>query len=254
MRKIAIILLLILFMLATAACAEAAKAVIAYDVYTKAAAAMENVKSLAADTNMTITMNMDGQDVEIVMSGFIKAVTISETEVEMHMDMNTTVMGQDIKLNAYYKDGIYYMDSEGQKFSMEMPLDQIQRQANVEALSFPDTAIKNQQITKVEGGNELSFTLDGAALTDAIAAQMGDLSAMLGEGADMALGDIDYVVFIDGQGNLKNTKMSFSMDMNMLGATMPFSAIINMEYVQINNVTIDFPDDLSSYDSMGIVF
>ena len=254
MRKILLILFLLLFTLTSAACAAATNAVVAFDIYNQATAAMKNIKSLAADTRVKMIMSMNEKEIAVEISGSIKSITISETEVEMQVDMNTIVMGQEIELKAFYKDGVYYVDTEGQKFSMELPIEQMKRQTNIEALSFPVTAIKNQQITKKDNGNELSFTLDGTTLTDAVAAQLGDLSSILSAGVVMSIGDIEYMIFIDKQGNLKTTQMIFSMEVNMLGATVPFSAEINADYVQINDVTIDFPDDLDAYLPMGIQF
>jgi hypothetical protein len=253
MKKNAVILVLLLFMLTSAACGSE-KTVFAYDIYSQATAAMDSVKSLAADTNVKMKMSTAGMDFEVAMSGAIKAVTLSENDVEMQLDMLTSFMGQDIELKAFYKDGVYYLEADGQKTSMAMPLEQIQKQANIEALSFPDTAIKDQQMTNKDGGKELSFTLDGTVLSDTVTAQMGDLTALLGEGAEMTIGDVDYAVFIDKQGNLKSTQMSFSMEMGLFGETMPCSMEISMDYVQINNVSIDFPADLDAYEPMDIQF
>ena len=257
MKKFVVILFMLLFVFSTTACAAgslAPKTALAYDIYSKAAEAMEDVESLAADTVMTMTTTVDGEEFEIEMSGFIKAVTLSETEVEMHLNMSTTIMGEKMNIEAFFKDGVYYMEMQGQKISMEMPLEQVMQQAHTKLLDFPDTAIKNQQETKKDGGEELSFVLDGAVLTDAIAEQMGGLADMLGEQADMTIGDIEYVVFIDGKGNLKTTTMNFSMEMGVMGETVPVSMEMSMEYVQINNVTIDFPNDLDSYMLMGNMF
>jgi hypothetical protein len=256
MKKIVVMLLVLTLMLTMTACVGSGPktAQAAYDIYSRAAEAMSNIESLAANTNMTMSMSYEGEEIKIELAGFIKEVILSETEVEMQLEMNTSTMGQDMEIKAFYKDGIYYMESLGQKVSMEMPLDQMLEQANTKALSFPDTAIKSQRATEKDGGQELSFTLDGTVLTDAIAGQLGNLSAMLGEQPDMTLSDIEYMVFIDGKSSLKTTWMSFSMEMGMMGETIPVSAEISMEYVQINNVSIDFPADLDSYPLIDMAY
>jgi len=256
MKKIAAILLVGALMITMAACAnEGPKtALAAYDIYSQAAEYMSNIESLAANTNMTMIMSYDGEEVEIAVSGFVKEIIISETEVEIQMEMTTATMGQEVEVKAFYKDGVYYMESSGQKFSMEMPLDQILEQANTGTLTFPDTAVKDQLATEKGDGQELSFTLDGAAMTDVIAKQLGSLAAILGEQPDMTMSDIDFVAFIDGQGKLKTTWISFNMEMNMMGETLPISAEVSMDYLQINDVSIDFPTDLDSYQQVDRVY
>lgn len=253
MKKIAVILLILTLTLAMAACGgEEPKTALAYDIYSQATEAMSNIESLAANTSATIFMLVEDDDVEMVMSGLIKVVCISETEVEMQMDMSTKVIGETMDFSSFYKGGIYYVEMSGQKLAMELPLDQIQEQATTEALSFPDTAIKNQQATAKDGGHELTFLLDGSALTDSAIAQLGSLSEMLAGQPEITVGDIEYVVFIDGQGNLKTTLMSFSMELSVRGETVPMNAEISLEYVQFNDVSIDFPDDLDSYQLFSL--
>lgn len=249
MKKIVAILLVLTVMLTLAACEKAEpKTALAYEIYNEATGAMSDIGSLAANTSVTMSMVVEGEEMVVEMSGLVKAVYISETEVEMQMDMATTIMGEDMEIKYFYKDGIYYMDAAGQKIAMEMPLEQMLEQANTEALAFPDTAVKNQQVTEKNGGQELSFTLDGEALIDAVAGQLGSLSSMLGGETNFSMGDIEYVVFVDGQDTLKNTWMSFSMELSVMEDTIPISAEVSMDYLQINNVSIDFPTDLDSYE------
>jgi len=261
MKRTVVLLLLLALTLSTAACAGEAggggggvggpKTALAYDTYSQATEAMSNIESLIADTDISMTMSFAGQDMSVEMSGIIKQVILSETELEMQMNMRTITMGEEIDFITYYKDGVYYMELEEQKMCMEVPLEHIQAQANTEALAFPDTAIKEQQATEKDGGQELYFILDGSTLTEAITKQIGSIGDMLGEQSELTIGDIEYKVFVDAQGDLKTTWMSFEMEMNILEEAVPISMEASLNYLQINNVSIDFPADLDTYLPFG---
>jgi hypothetical protein len=260
-REIAAILLALVLMLTVAACTGSSsggggggtQTALAYGIYSQASEALSKVNSLAANTQVIMKMFADGEELEVIMNGLIKVVRLNETEVEMELAMQT--ISEDItEFKAYYKDGLYYLDSKDSKFSMEIPLEQIIKQttSTTEALDFPETVVKNQKMTETGGGKELIFTLDGGAMIDEVAAQLGDFAEnMMVEGVEIVFGDIEYAVIIDEQDNLKETRMSFDMEMKMLEETAFINAEIRMEYLQINNVIIDFPDDLETYEYLG---
>ena len=222
----------------------------AYSVYNQAYEALSKIDSFAANTTMIMTTLTAGGEMPVAMTGFIKMVNLSETEVEMQMDMQTDYMGFVMDSRTFYKDGMYYIDIAGAKNKVEVPLDQIMKQvSSTEAFIFSEDAIKNQNIVDKNGGKELSFTLDGNAVINEIFAQIGDFADMMAaDGIDMSIGDVDFVVFIDGQNNLKTTWMSLNMDMSIMGDTASVNLETRLEYLQINNVTIDFPDDLDAYE------
>jgi len=263
-REIFVVLLALVFMFASVACGGGGgnsgssnsggdgggpSTASAFSIYDQVNEALSDVKSFAANTNMVMTMFMDGEATDMEMTGLIKMVTLSDTDVEMQIDVKTVLEGVDVDVNSFYKDGMYYVDTPDGKFYMELPLVKMMEQASAaQTLSFSEEAVMNQKVVDKNGGKELSFTLDGEALMDEMFAQLGDLASTLGlDENDMSFGDVEYVVFIDGQNNLKTTKTSFDMEMSMMGETMTISSVTNLEFVQINDVTIDFPDDLDAY-------
>lgn len=219
----------------------------AYDIYTAANKSMQDVKSLAVDTKMTIDMEYDGETISMEMNGVIKEVIKSETDVDLEMIMTTVSAGETMDMVCYYTDGYYYMDIMGQKVKMAMPMDQIMDQTNVESISFEESAVKNQGVSAVSGGQELSFTLDGTALSDLLSEQMSSMTQQLGAGATMTFNDVDFKAVVDSEGNLTSSTMAFSFSMNVEGETINASAVADMTYTQLNSTTIELPADLDTY-------
>lgn len=220
----------------------------AYEVYTAAAEAMESITALEAKTVMDIHMEAEGEALDMAMTGVIKEIMHSDTDIELSMVMTTEAMGQEMDVTAYYKDGKYYMETMGQAFVMELPIETAMEQANVESFQFDETAVKDQKVTKEADGTVLSFTLDGAALNDLISEQLGDMMSQLGSDTSYDYGDVTFSALVDDEGALRTTDMAFSFEMTIAGTTVPVEAVMTMEYVAFNDdVTIEAPADTDSY-------
>jgi hypothetical protein len=245
MRKYLLVLLMLLLALPSAACVT--KQATAHDIYSKAAVAMGNATSLAVKTDMGMYITEYGTSTEVVMTGSVKVNKKSKTDVEVLTEVVVNIYGQNVSVTTYYKDGTSYVGAGTQKYRVEVPLEDFLQQTNTEPFSFPDTAVLDQQVMEKDGGKELSFTLDGSALSDAIIKQVGSFTELVGEEAAFSIGDVKYVVLVDGQGYLKTTDMNFDMQARIEDETRGFTMRIGIEYEQINDVVIDFPDDLDSY-------
>jgi len=264
-KKILAILILSLFIFVVAACAGGPpQPDTAYDIYTRAGDAFHSYESLAADSFLTMTVLEDEEEGNRVEETcFIKVINVSETEAEVQWDIYFLYCGSPYDdFKSFYKDGVHYFDEnyperDPRKYSMKRSVEDILGQIAIrtEILSFPDTAVKRQEATQKDGGYELIFILDGEALHGEVLYQLGYHTYLFtgGVGGDdyyWIFDDLEYIVFIDGQGDLKTTRLNYSVELVSWRIAMPICGSIIRDYLQLGDVTIDFPDDLDAYPSL----
>ena len=118
MKKILALVLTALLVFSLAGCSSAEKK--AYDLYTKASENLSAADSFAADMDMEMVVTAGEEKVDATMSGSIKEVIRSKTDIDMEMDTVITQGGMDIAMTMYYTNGYSYIEAMGQKMKMVM--------------------------------------------------------------------------------------------------------------------------------------
>ena len=225
-----------------------------YERYIQAYAAVNDAESVSMKMDMKMDMNADGQSISIPIKANIKQIQKSETDIEMDMDMTMDFMGQSMTVKMYYKDGFTYTNALGQKSKTRTPVEQMTGQTGLNYFDLPETAVTGQEIKDVEGGKEISFTLDVAAMKDilddalnnAFNSMDGSSDAAL-SGADISLSNIKTTAVIDNKDQLKSMNMTFAAKISVMGESADVRYDITISDIQIGGVTIDFPADLDTY-------
>lgn len=251
-KKICAVLLAALMVFALAACNAPETLRTVYQIYTRANEAMKSVDSLLMDISVDMRMEVMGQSMDVTMTGTAAEVIRSETDIDMRMEMSTSVFGQELGITAYFKDGVYYMDSMGQKVKMAMSVADMMKQSNTEAFMFPESAVKESSVTDKDGGKEISFSLDGAALDDMLMQQMAGMDALLDLGADLSIGDVSLRAVVDKDERLQSMVLAYTLEMGIEGQTANADCRISLTVVQYGGVTVEFPDDLDTYEEGSI--
>ena len=250
-RRILILALAAIMLFSASACGQKASA---YDLYSDASAKLDGAKAVEINMDASVIMTYDEETVDITMSGVIKELMHSETDVEFsaELDVDMAMLGMSVDMSMYFNGGYFYMDVMGQKVKMEMPLEEALEQVQMNAIEFDEAAIKESGSVDKDGGKELSFVLDGAAMTEMADKQVSGVLGTVGgaglEGMEYNYEDIAFTVFVDKGGNIKTTGMVMSFDMTMEGEHI--SAVIDMqlEYVAFDDdVKLDIPADLDSF-------
>lgn len=253
MKKIiAIIICLTLFTVLFAGC-DSQQNKEAYDLYQSMNTAMKDVKSLDMDINVLMDITAAGSTISTVTEGNMKQIMKSAADVDMAMNLVVSMMGTNTPTIAYYTGGIYYFEVSGMKMKMPMSLeDALQQSGGVETLNFPESAIKDCKITDVDDGKKIELTLDGkeiTSLTAQILETMQSFSAELTE-TDMNYGDIKCEVVIDKDNMMKSYRIACDVTMTVLGESMGMKMDTSMTVNSYNDVTIEFPSDLDTYEEM----
>ncbi len=222
----------------------------AYALYVKANEALEAADSLRMNVKTTMTMEVDGMSETIMIAADAEQVFKSPTEIDMKMNMTMDFMGESMETLMYYKDGMSYMEMYGMKVKQPMDVEEASQQASTDTIAFSEEAIKQQSVNEVSGNREITFTLDGAALSGEMLDQMNSIDSDTAATAGAAFGDIELKVIIDSSDNMKTFHLSCPYEMSESGYVITGDMEIEMEVLQIGGVTIDFPTDLDTYQEL----
>lgn len=226
-----------------------------YQVYAAAAQKTSANGSIDANLDMTAKIEMAGMSMEMGVSGNTKATTADGKPQAMLADMQLSVLGQKVDMDMYYADGILYTSSAGQKAKTSVSAEEVLEQlGSYKPIEFEESALKESSL-KVENGNQIiSVVLDGKALNDILAKQIGGMLSDSGasEGIDpssMSFSDVTMTAEVNKDGYLTKTDMKFDMTAKIADAG---DMTYTMELVlTMNNpgqaVTITPPADLDSY-------
>lgn len=240
MKKVIALLIIVVLTFTLASCANEE----AYDLYLKANESLDGAESLYASTTTIMDMSYLDESISMEMTGIIKEIVKSETDIEMEMVSELIMDGETMSFTAYFLDGYYYFDMYGEKYKTEMSIEDMLEQTDTVVIDFPKEAIKAEAVEKIDGGKELVFTLDSSALQDQLDKQVAGL---VGFDISIAYGDVSMSMILDKSGQVKSISMSFGFDMESEGETIHTQAEVIMDIIQLGGVTIDYPADLDSY-------
>lgn len=179
------------------------------------------INDMNAYFDMNVTMSgdmfkeegMDSVSARIEMNTRMQNMT-DPSQLRYHAFMRMTLLGESMEASMYYENGYYYMDMLGQKVKVAMPVDQMMQ----EALSASDMLGDNVDYfrdlsVRTEGENRiLSYTIDGAKMTDTLKSMMGMMSSLY-DGMEITMSDITGEYIINPEGYY--TKAIMNMDMTM---------------------------------------
>jgi hypothetical protein len=199
-----------------------------------------------AGLDSAITLNMGGP-VKIANS-------TDPSKLEMEIDLQMDMLGQDLSMKGWYRDGYYYFDMLGMKAKQPMSGEEAMKQNNTEMLTFTENAIKEQSVTDTaDGGKKLSFLLDGAKMTALARSSMA--GGMQGGGVDpemlnIRMDDVDVTVILDRDGRLAECTYAFNATISGGSESdeMTMACTTSMTQISTGNVTITFPSDLDTYE------
>lgn len=238
----------------------------AYELYTKMTEAMAGVKSLDMDMTATYDITIAHDDAEdtqfnMSMTGNLKQVMKDGKDFDMQMNMNLDVPALTMNYDTafYYTGGMSYQDISGNKIKMSLSVDEAMKQADFSILDFPKSAVKDFKITNnSDGSKKIEFTLIGEEL-DSFAEQLtamtksmySDYPALELPDTEMSFGDVICEFVIDKDNMLKSSKTIYDDKNTVIGMEITRKVEMSITVKSYNNVTINFPDDLDSYEDIS---
>ena len=208
--------------------------------------------SLAAKMEMTIDMSIQGMTLSVPVTADVKVV--GETA---YTKMSTSLLGQEIKVEAYMEDGWIYMVLGDQKFKNNADTSEYDYSDDMNNMmqELPDDLLKTAAVTEnADGSKTAKVTLSGKQFTSLFSAFVDGLSATTGTGIEgVTIGDAVVSVTV-AEGYVTEYDMEFSMNMTAAGTETATEVKATMTFEEPGStVTItppegyqDFPDGTGS--------
>lgn len=225
----------------------------------KAATAKLN-KLKAVDMDGTIKMKMsstssNSSSFELKMGMKMKASGMTSKDMKMDMDITTAIAGQDMSAKAYYTDGYYYMNFNGQKQKQKMDVEAMEKQMENSTGQF-NTSVdnyKNLKMTKKDGNYVISFKFKEKALNDYINKMMGQMNSSGVAGSTTNYADQVKFDSMSGTMTVNEDSEIVAQKINMVVSSKqePKISIKMSADFKYNNigkdVKITLPSDLNTY-------
>jgi hypothetical protein len=229
---------------------------LSFELYKRASASMNDAQSMDMDIRMASTVIVDGEAIDMNVTGNIKQVFNSPTDIDMVLDLMVYVMGEQVPSLSHYTNGFLYMEVEGLKIKMPMSIEEALSQVGGgDMLDFEESAIKSSEITETADGQKITFVLDGVAMSDFMNASMGSLDSLIPGASDMGLhvtlDDMFCEFIVDANEELKSYRMVYEMGINMDGESFNMKADMTMTINAMNDVQVVLPSDLDEYMDMS---
>lgn len=199
-----------------------------------------SVMNMDMDSKISMLMNLEQMDkskfsvvgsTKINMSG---ALVGQETDINMNTD-----------INAYYTDGVYYVNTAGQKIKMPMSFDEMLSSVDIQALSKKEPISSIDTLSKqADGTYNVSYSAGYINSTiDSLFAQLG----MTTDDLEMSMDKIDMTITPEN-GLIKGMTADMACTMKIEGQTVGMD--INVVYDVIktgSSVSVELPADLDTY-------
>ena len=199
-----------------------------------------SVMNMDMDSKISMLMNLEQMDkskfsvvgsTKINMSG---ALVGQETDINMNTD-----------INAYYTDGVYYVNTAGQKIKMPMSFDEMLSSVDIQALSKKEPISSIDTLSKqADGTYNVSYSAGYINSTiDSLFAQLG----MTTDDLEMSMDKIDMTITPEN-GLIKGMTADMACTMKIEGQTVGMD--INVVYDVLktgSSVGVELPADLDTY-------
>lgn len=223
LMKATAIILSAAMMLSMTACGQKMDPKTVYDTSVKKNA---DLKDLDLDSISTTKIKQNDTTLDVKATMNIKAKDMNTDKMELLMEGNTSIKGEEIKSTIFYKDGYFYSDTQGQKTKYHMDLSGImdvlkKNNANITSTNMTKISMKNDG-----KNNVITYTINPSSLNSMIMDSMSKLGRTASE-----LKEVKFDVksangecTINKEGYYTDVKMTMIYDMTLNGITLSIEA------------------------------
>jgi hypothetical protein len=251
-RKICVVVSMFLcftLVLSLAACGSSASSD-PYELYINAAKKLDKPDAVSMNMNMKTAATIGEESYDSTIDGTIAMIYSDDRKsVDMSMDLKTSTDGEETTMLAYYKDGYLYSELMGMKLKMETPMDEaVGSFSGSQVQIFSADAVIDKKLEKVKGGTKVTIKVKGDALKELAADSLSDLGDT---DTEITYQDATISAVIDKKGNLIAYDVDMSFDVVAEDNSGSFKVKASLSDIVIDNVKIDFPDDLDEYQDFS---
>lgn len=183
------------------------------------------------DFFMNMQMGYAGSVLDVNANGNMKMINAADANMQYVMDMNMDLLGQNQHMSAFYTDGWYYYEMDGQKIKMEMPFQEALENAQTANLISAEDMPYIQDVSVVRNGDRMTiyFTADAGQLSDEVDNILNITGYSLADsGLSMGIDQYKGEFTVDAQGNYVQERVLMDMEMTSGQDTMSLHMFMEM--------------------------
>jgi len=181
-------------------------------------------------------------------------ILLWQADADAKIDMITSLTGEQATKIVYFRDGIAYTDIEGMQTQRQASQEDIFSEVGISQvdlvplglMNFDMDAIIEQRGFGLDGGYELIFALNPSTMHYAVDKVVELLDANI-DGTSIQPASADFFVSLDEDRNITLFDLFVTFHIDIDGELAQAGLVIAVEYIQIGDVTIDFPEDLATF-------
>ena len=205
-----------------------------------------SVMNMDMDSKIAAIMNLEQMDKSKFSVVGNTKMTISKILTGTESDTVT-----DTKMNAYYTDGVYYIDTAGQKIKMPMSFDEIFESLDIKALSKKEPISSIDTLSKqADGTYNVSYS------AGYINSTVNNLFAQMGITTDdiqMSIDKVDMTI-TPQNGMIKGMTADMVYTMKVEGQTVVLDIKAVYDILKTgSSVGVELPADLNTYVDISSV-
>lgn len=190
---------------------------------------------------------MDSMDIHMDMNIALYPASMAGEKLDISMAVNTqmsqvlsgnpvykaetaaAVYGETVFSTVFYKDGMYYTESNGVK--VKYPMDVAAMMASAKsantASGLTSSVMKSVTLEEVNGQRVLSYVADADQMNAYVQQVLGAVVAQTGTGAAMNIREVSGSYVLTADDYYSQMSMNMVMDMNYAGETMLMAIVMN---------------------------
>lgn len=227
-----------------------------FTVYNEASVKTSELKSMAATSKVNMKLSAQGESIEVGMDMDMKIINPNGADMQADIAMNMDMLGQNVTVNSYFKDGYYYTSSGNSKIKYLMDIKQMQEQlaANSVQTNLKKEDFKEISLEKKDKDYLITFTIKGDTMSKVVDSALGALAdTMNGTDMDMKIGDIPGTATVNKDNYLSAMTMKMPLTLTISGQEMTMDMDMDMAYIDPGKeVTLELPEDLDTYEEISM--
>lgn len=208
-----------------------------------------NLTSVEVQTAVDLGLKVGTESVNVLMIVKAKGQDMGKSSMKYRTDTHTEIMGQSTDMTAFYTNGYYYVDSDGEKTKLEAEVSDVMEvfDSNTNAGwldnldSFKDLKVR----TEKSGSRVYSFSCDPSSAGSLIQSY-NDQLGLSDSNMDMKL--LYGTVYVDSSGYITRESLDLKMDFESDGQTVGTDMQIEIRYTNPGKaVTVTLPSTAGYY-------
>ena len=220
----------------------------AYELLNRAGEVLIESGSVMMTTESLMSISMLGETIEVQQSGTVAQVIRSETDVDIRMDLTTTVFGTEMQMISYFRDGTVYVNILDEWVKMEMPMEDFLAQTGMH-MAYQEENIISENIVSTGEGYLINYTLAGVDIISMIEASMVGMEDLDLDHFELNMSDAVITTLIDRDGTLRSMDMFMTMEIVVQDTLVSTAVEMRNVVIQMGDVEIDFPEELDEIES-----